>query len=172
MNHNDLFWMEFIKKGKIKADAETGKVFSCLSGEWQEIGSLTELGYLRCNTYGRGRRRRVMAHRLVWIYFNGEIPDGKEINHKNGVHIDNRLCNLELVTHAENMRHAREILGLVSFHHQSGENSYNHKLNFRWASQIRSEYSAGNISQRQLAQKHHLSQGTINLIVRGLRWLS
>lgn len=47
------------------------------------------------------------AHRLVWMTYNGEIPEDLKINHKNGNKIDNRIVNLELCTNAENMRHAQ-----------------------------------------------------------------
>lgn len=44
------------------------------------------------------------VHRLVWKTFNGEIPDGYEIDHKNTVRDDNRLDNLRLVSSSENKR--------------------------------------------------------------------
>lgn len=47
----------------------------------------------------------MLVHRAVWIAFNGPIPSGKEINHKNGVKSDNRLENLELCTRKENLHH-------------------------------------------------------------------
>lgn len=51
------------------------------------------------------------VHRLVAMAFIGEIPQGMEINHKNGIKTDNRVENLEIVTHVENMHHARDVLG-------------------------------------------------------------
>lgn len=42
------------------------------------------------------------AHRLVWIYFNGDIPEGNVIDHRNGIRSDNSLDNLRSVTIAEN----------------------------------------------------------------------
>lgn len=33
---------------------------------------------------------------FVWIYFNGDIPDGKEVRRKNGDIKDNRIENLYL----------------------------------------------------------------------------
>lgn len=51
-------------------------------------------------------RVNVMAHRFVWEAVYGPIPNGMQINHKNGIKHDNRISNLELVTASENMKHA------------------------------------------------------------------
>ena len=45
-----------------------------------------------------------IAHRLIWQVFNGEIPEGMEIDHINTDRLDNRLDNLRLVTPSENKR--------------------------------------------------------------------
>lgn len=49
------------------------------------------------------------VHRLVWEAFNGEIPDGYEIDHKNTVRTDNRLENLRLTTPKENRNNPHTI---------------------------------------------------------------
>ena len=48
----------------------------------------------------------------MWAAHVGRIPEGLQINHKNGVKADNQLENLELVTRSENMLHASR-LGLL-----------------------------------------------------------
>jgi hypothetical protein len=53
-----------------------------------------------------GAYARRSVHRLVWEAFNGPIPGRLEINHKNLDRADNRLENLELVTHQQNIQHA------------------------------------------------------------------
>lgn len=50
-----------------------------------------------------GQKRWFFRHRVIWYYFNGEIPEGMEIDHINGNKQDNRLSNLRCVTHSENM---------------------------------------------------------------------
>lgn len=43
------------------------------------------------------------VHRLVYEAFIGEIRDGMEIDHINTIRTDNRLENLRVVTHKENI---------------------------------------------------------------------
>ena len=40
----------------------------------------------------------ISIHRFVWTYFNGEIPDGFDIHHRDFNHDNNDIANLELVT--------------------------------------------------------------------------
>lgn len=49
---------------------------------------------------------RIGAHRVVWLWVNGTIPDGMQINHKNLDKTDNRPENLEIVTPEANVQHS------------------------------------------------------------------
>ena len=50
-----------------------------------------------------GNRRQFYVHRLVWLTFNGEIPDGMYVLHGEGAdRQDNRLSNLHLGTKKDN----------------------------------------------------------------------
>ena len=40
----------------------------------------------------------ISIHRFVWTYFNGEIPDGYDVHHRDFNHDNNDIANLELVT--------------------------------------------------------------------------
>lgn len=50
-----------------------------------------------------------LLHRLMWETFNGEIPEGYEIDHLNTVRTDNRLENLRLTTPKENRNNPHTI---------------------------------------------------------------
>lgn len=79
----------------------------------------------------KGRRyigldyRLYLAYRLIWVYFNGSIEG--HIDHINGDKNDDRIENLRVVSHKQNMQNMRKatkrnkigFLG-VSFHRQSG----------------------------------------------------
>ena len=60
---------------------------------------------------GRGYRQltlpngtRTLAHRVVWLWHNGLIPDGLAIDHIDGKPNNNRIENLRAVSHSENMK--------------------------------------------------------------------
>jgi len=60
------------------------------------------------------------VHRAVWEAFNGPIPEGMEINHKNLDRCDNRLENLEILTREENIHHAMKYYQDTQGTHQTG----------------------------------------------------
>lgn len=45
-----------------------------------------------------------LRHRVIWKILIGDIPDGFEIDHKNQIKGDDRIENLRMVTHSENMK--------------------------------------------------------------------
>lgn len=54
-----------------------------------------------------GKKKTIKVHKIVCESFKGKAPDGYEIDHVNGVHHDNRICNLEYVTPLNNkLRHS------------------------------------------------------------------
>ena len=57
-----------------------------------------------CTSQQKFRSR--LVHRLVWIAFNGDVPDKLELNHKDGDKSNNRLNNLELETRSGNCKHS------------------------------------------------------------------
>jgi hypothetical protein len=63
-------------------------------------------GYLHVDLCCDGKAARRVVHRLVWETFVGPIIGRLEINHKNLDRADNRLENLDLVTHRQNLQHA------------------------------------------------------------------
>ena len=67
--------------------------------------------------------KKVYGHRVAWMIANGDIPDGMVIDHINGDGIDNRICNLRLVSKSVNQRNRRVIRagGLNGVHsHKNG----------------------------------------------------
>lgn len=83
---------------------------SCVVAPWKHPAGYRVAGLSRPGT----RTFREYVHRLVASAFHGP-GEGLEVNHRNGVKTDNRAENLEWVSRAENLKHARRT-GLMSGH--------------------------------------------------------
>lgn len=72
-------------------------------------------GYRSINIPTIYGKKRLYVHRLVAEAFvqNDNTEEKKQVNHINGIKIDNRAQNLEWVTPKENIHHAQKELGFV-----------------------------------------------------------
>ena len=133
--------------------------------ERRRIENRTPDGYLQVRAMIAGRRLHCGAHRLVWQHLHGDIPEGFEINHDNGLKDDNRPDNLLCGTGGENVEHAHRG-GLIDQH---GEKNPSSKLTDRQVAQIRLAYDRGGWTMAQLATRFGVAFQTISKIVRGQR---
>ena len=63
-------------------------------------------GYWIASLCKNGKYTKRSMHRMVWEAFNGPIENRLEINHKDLNRGNNKLDNLEVVTHQQNIQHA------------------------------------------------------------------
>lgn len=69
----------------------------------------TQRGYPFVNLFEDGMHKNYMVHRLVMAAFVGPCPEGMEVNHIDEDKTNNRLDNLEYVTHKQNINHGDAI---------------------------------------------------------------
>lgn len=67
---------------------------------------LGKSGYLCIILCKLGKSKMIFVHRLVATSFIGDIDEEHEVNHIDYNRTNNKLENLEIVTHAENMHHS------------------------------------------------------------------
>jgi hypothetical protein len=90
------------------------------------------------------------AHRMIWEMTNGPIPSGMVIDHINGNPFDNRLENLRLATHGQNLQNmrlrSRSKAGLKGVRYEASRNL--------WTAEIRANgvrYRLGRFQTKGLA---------------------
>lgn len=93
---NEYFYYDNGELFILKTTVNSGKI-------GRKIGHLASDGYI----YTKIRSISFKLHQLIYIYHNGAIPKGCEIDHGNGVKHDNRIDNLRIGTHAENVQNLR-----------------------------------------------------------------
>lgn len=102
-----------IQKG-FTGNLETGLVFSHTGMEFK---SKSTDGYIHCSFRKDGRSFSFKAHQLIWYLANGYIPDYSKmltIDHSNQIKDDNRLFNLSVATHSQQMKNRPKFLRRVT----------------------------------------------------------
>ena len=79
-------------------------------------------GYLRFSIYSKNLKKikSYFQHRFVYEVFKGKIPPHLEINHINNLKTDNRIKNLQLLTHKQNIEKSKN-KPIISINIATGE---------------------------------------------------
>ena len=74
------------------------------TGKIKELSPGNIRGYLVILFSSNGKKKQFYIHQLMAITFLNHTPDyyNKIIDHKNNIRTDNRLDNLQIITHREN----------------------------------------------------------------------
>lgn len=167
--------------GEMEIDSE-GRIWRLAKRGWDRWNKCVKLnkckrvraenrlphGYLQIRTMVDGRRAQVGAHRIVYRHFNGPIPAGLTVNHKNGKKDDNTPDNLELATYSEQQIHALRVLK-VGRTNQNGHKNAMAKLNAEQVAEIKRRRSLGE-KLASIAADFSVTYQAISKIARGDRW--
>lgn len=108
--------------------------------------------------------KRLYLHRIIWMTFNGPIPDGLTVNHKDGDKANNRPQNLELASHQEQNVHARR-MGLIRWAGDKRPHLTEHDVR-----EIRRLYSTGEAGYAALSRRYNVWPNAIKSIVLRVSW--
>jgi len=167
---NERFFLSKIRQGVLILDRK-GNIFNTITNRF--IGSIGTSKYKAIGMKdSKGKVRHILVHRLMWLHFKGPIPDGLEVNHRDGVKSNLKLSNFELTTNSENVIHAYEnrlidknkisksMLGL-----RAGEKNPTAKLTNKQANSIRKLYRTGKYTHRNLADIYNIDRSCITGII-------
>lgn len=91
-----------LTKGKVAiVDAEDYKWIS--EFKWQALSGTRGHCPAARQVMKNCKTTTILMHRAIWEHHNGPIPNGLETDHVNGNPLDNRLANLRVCTHSQNM---------------------------------------------------------------------
>lgn len=66
-------------------------------------------------TVSRGIRVSMYAHRVIYVLAHGDIPEGMEIDHRDGVRHNNWLSNIRLATREQNSQNKLGATGVCKY---------------------------------------------------------
>ena len=167
-NYNKMseIWKDVKNYEDLYQVSNLGQVKSKKSGRILKTPPI-KTGYLRLNLLKNGKPKQAYVHRIVAEVFIPQKIGKSEINHIDGDKTNNRIENLEWVTHKENILHSHRI-GLNKPNQVKGSKVVNAILTEEQAQIIID--SRGLCSAKQLSEKFNTSVGNIYYIWQGLSW--
>lgn len=167
-NIMEEIWKDVVGYEGIYEVSDMGNVRITKSGIIRKQNA-TKFGYKQIVLCLNGKRKVFLAHRLVALAFIENFENKEQVNHKNGVKMDNRLCNLEWVTRTDNAQHAIKI-GLVNFDKTKGEKNYKCTIGEIAARDIKFNCARSEHAQKSFAVKYGVSISVVKNIVYGSNW--
>lgn len=80
-----------------------GKIFSKSWNKHRYLKGAETNGYIQVSLNCKNNGKKLfLLHRVIWYYFNGEIPEGMQVNHIDENKANNALSNLNLMTPKQN----------------------------------------------------------------------
>lgn len=149
--------------------SENGTVYNSTTHKFSN-GHRGIRDYVRIELTDKNNKRitRQQHGTLIRVFNNFPGCLDLEVNHKNGVHYDNRLSNLELVTHTENVHHAYRI-GLNKSY---GENN---KESTTTEEQVKRIYELVNVKPRltyaEIGEIVGVSELVVVQVATGMGWV-
>ena len=110
MHFADRLILKMLETGEYIVDIKHGNVYSVRRGKGRlkKLNGQIRRGYRRIDIRTKELRVCAAEHRIIWIAKHRElIPEDLVVDHKNGDRLDNRIENLELMTHQENLEKRR-----------------------------------------------------------------
>ena len=161
------FFLWLLWKDRISV-YDDGTVINNITGT--EYTATDSSGYKKISYSYKRKIWQIQTHRLVWVAFNGPIQDDSlVINHINGIKSDNRLVNIELVSHRNNIIHAlRTGLSRVL----NGEEKPNAVFSNLDVKYLRKAFANNLVSIQEIQNKYKCSYTTSKSMLLGTTYSS
>lgn len=163
---NEKFFLSLIKQGKLKVTKD-GRAFNLVTG--RELSKARQCDCYRKLSWQHPRTKKIkqiQLHRLIWAYFNGIPSDKLVINHIDGNKQNCALENLELVSIAENNKHAfkNNLVYILK-----GEDKSNSIFSDDDVFYLRKLYATTNITIKDIASRFKCSKTSVYSMLKG-KW--
>lgn len=130
--------------------------------------ALDSNGYMRTMLVdNEGKNRTIKVHRIIAQTFIENPHQLKEVNHINGKKSDNRLSNLEWVSHQQNIRHSFD----NALQNNKGENNPTSKLSEKDVLEIRAKFKPRVYGRKKLAEEYKVKISTIKDVILRRSWM-